>query len=90
MMRNKFPLEENTNISICCPGLLLGPEKRCQLLTDTGRVRRAEAWLSLVGGGLREGLTPEQSHGSRRFKPAPPAGVCCARGRIAGEGVWAM
>lgn len=62
----------------------MGPEKRCQLLTDTGRMLRAEAWLSLVGGGLREGVTPEQSHGSRRFKSALPRRLCKGEDRRGG------
>lgn len=58
---------------------------------DTGKDAQGMAGCPGRGWGVGlEGLTPEQSHGNRCFKSAPPlAGVWCARGRTAGEGVWA-
>ena len=65
----------------------MGPEKRCQLLMDTRKDVQGRG-LAVPSGGLREGLTPEQSHGNKRFKSAPHwlvCGVCKGEHRRGGH-----
>lgn len=82
----QIPPLESTDISPCRPGWLLGPGE--MPASHGHRQGCARAWLAVLsrgwGVGLREGLTPEQSHRNRCFKSAPSGWcvVCKGGGRL--------
>lgn len=82
------PLRKHKHLPLSS-GWLLGPEKRCQLLMDTGKDAQGMAGCPESGGGSGpQGGSPLRAKSARNrcFKSAP-SGWCvvCKGGRTAGE-----